>query len=414
MNRKTLYTLTLFAFALLQIGFFVMSEDAFARLQKVIDGGGGGGGGGGVGGGGTLPATRTTQTTQTSSTVCGETSTITITQISRLFGITYRLVQVIEDGTFTRTIWDDTHQWHEVTDYERDLDAVLRGVIGYRQGTIFVTSNPTGVVTNYTEGKSYNLYSGEVAKIAKLTRHQELVDPVVGVLVEQDSDIQFEYGVSGNLLRVGGGRTGFSKASNIADHFSEVYRYIISGGVPLLSHVEVHRHIKDGRLSSPPNVSDLKWALDYGYDASGNLLQVTAPPEKFLYSTEGGPTDSGYGYVADIQPSFTIAIGVPYISREDGHAVDWTRPDRTCTNDWTFTEDVDSCGRVTNPRSTGISACTIRSSSTSTSSTSTSSTTTSSTTTLDAQTQQQIDMVKDTIKGSLPYLKPYVEVRGGS
>ena len=413
MKRTTGYGIgiALFAFVLLQIGFFSVSEEVFAAVSRIPGDGGGGGGGG-------TSLTLTHTSTQNLDLGCGETSTITTTEISRLINGTYRLVQVIEDGTFTRTIWGDTHTWHEVTDDERDLSGTLRGVVGFREGRIFYTASPSDPLTTYTEGKSYNLYPGEVAKIAKISHHEVYVDGVSGLTQNTEYTLQYEYNSTGTLLRVGGGYGGFATAYNgsYTGRFSTVFRYIMSGGVPLLSHAEIHSTDKDDGAASK---SDWKYALNYTYDAARNLISVTTPGIKSEYTQGGGPTGGGSGGTTDAAISYVIFRNAPFLDLFTTNSTFWYRNDGstencTTTGDWIYAGD--GCGRLTDANLT--QTCTVRTAQGTVQQTAPSQTTlvtteSGQTLSVDKATAASLELVKKTmLKPEL--VKPKVEVRKGT
>ncbi len=353
------FFLALSVLAVLQIGFFVAAQTVFAlppdgEICMKCSGGGGG----------SKNPPQTQKLIQTSNAMdeCGNSTVGTVTTISQLINGTYRLVQVIQDMTVTSTLSNTTDVSHEVTDYERDLDGVLRGVIGSREGTITSLYDPN-YVTTYSEGKTYNLYEEEVAKLAKVTYRSESNDPYWDMTQTFEQTLDYEYYTDGGLYDAKGGFTAFitSDKGLIQTKEGGVYQFSFINGNPLLTHVEIHDYTKNNDLTQfSPSSSDMKYALDYSYDSYGGLINATMifPGIQSLTSTGwGGPM----GATETIFEDFVIVKGVPLPSHVNVDTTSWDRVNQeTCASAYDGNNTYNECGILQWSESSGWINCVIK------------------------------------------------------
>ncbi len=152
MKRNSIYAVTLFAFCLMQIGFFVVGDIASADLEIRLP----------RKGGGPLPATRTTVQNISQTDECGRTISGTLTQYFQLYGGVYKLVrEVIHEDIADRDTSTTTRD--ERRDYARDANGALLGVTGSETGTVYPYN---GYTTTYSVNRSYTIEPGEVVKVA--------------------------------------------------------------------------------------------------------------------------------------------------------------------------------------------------------------------------------------------------------
>ena len=196
-----MFGIALFAFVLLWIGFFSVSEEVFAAVSRIPGDGGGGGGDGGRG-----SQTQTTIQPVNTTDECGVNVVGTTTTVSQYYsGRGYLVIRIIEQTHTTYPI-GDTVDFMVVTNYSRQSNGALIGVQASGSGQVTFYG---GLRQNIVLNRSFIIFPGEIAKVSREEIHTSTNDGVTETLVVEIRN--YDYDSGGTLLHAAGNIQGGEK-----------------------------------------------------------------------------------------------------------------------------------------------------------------------------------------------------------